>query len=248
MCFHGARKHSILITWGILLLVSFFWIQSGDAFIAQEHTQTIVKLKAIAEWLNTVQMKLNQLKMLAQLPGEVLGEIKGMKDLLLENFSEVRGILEQVESITHFTDDLEAMLKDRHPDWQSGLSLEELSARNDKRDRQWKETVKGYLKTLNMNAKEFKNDEKARKKLMKALSSAEGQVQALQSLGALVDHANTMLARDEQTLQGFMTVYMESERDDIDKREQAEKSYLEALENAASVRPSGKRFKPGFGK
>ena len=52
--------------------------------------------------------------MLAQLPEEVLGEIQGMKDLLLENFSEVRGILKQVESITHFTDDLEAMLKDRH--------------------------------------------------------------------------------------------------------------------------------------
>lgn len=241
------RKHSVLLS--ILLLVSLLaYSRSGFAWIAQEHTQTIVKLKAVAEWLNTVQMKLNQLKMLAQLPGEVLGEIQGMKDLLLENFSEVRGILEQVESITHFTDDLEAMLKDRHPDWQSGLSIEELSQRNDKRDRQWKETVKGYLKTLNMNAKEFKNDEKSRQKLMKALSSAEGQVQALQSLGALVDHANSMLARDEQTLQGFMTVYMESERDDIDKREQAEKSYLEALKDAASVKPSGKRFKLGFEK
>ena len=66
----------------------------------------------------------------------------------------------------------------------------------------------GILKDFeheHMNAKEFKNDEKARKKLMRALSSAEGQVQALQSLGALVDHANTVLARDEQTLQGFMT-------------------------------------------
>lgn len=241
------RKHSVLLS--ILLLVSLLaYSRSGFAWIAQEHTQTIVKLKAVAEWLNTVQMKLNQLKMLAQLPGEVLGEIQGMKDLLLENFSEVRGILEQVESITHFTDDLEAMLKDRHPDWQSGLSIEELSQRNDKRDRQWKKTVKGYLKTLNMNAKEFKNDEKSRQKLMKALSSAEGQVQALQSLGALVDHANSMLARDEQTLQGFMTVYMESERDDIDKREQAEKSYLEALKDAASVKPSGKRFKLGFEK
>lgn len=218
------------------------------AFIAQEHTQTIVKLKAIAEWLNTVQMKLNQLKMLAQLPEEVLGEIQGMKDLLLENFSEVRGILEQVESITHFTDDLEAMLKDRHPDWQSGLSVEELSARNDKRDRQWKETVKGYLKALNMNAKEFKNDEKARKKMMKALSSAEGQVQALQSLGALVDHANSMLARDEQTLQSFITTYLESERDDIDKEEQARESYLEAVKALKDQKVTTKTFKVGFGK
>ena len=99
-----------------------------------------------------------------------------------------------------------------------------------------------------MNAKEFKNDEKARKKMMKALSSAEGQVQALQSFGALVDHANSMLARDEQTLQSFITTYLESERDDIDKEEQARESYLEAVKALKDQKVTTKTFKVGFGK
>lgn len=216
------------------------------SFIAQESTQIIVKLKAISEFLNTLQMKLNQIKMLAQLPQQLINQIQGMKELLMENFSEVRGILQQVESITHFTDDLEAMLKDRHPDWKSGMTMDEQSARHEKRDKQWKESTEAYLKALNLNAKEFEDDQKTRDSLMKALSSAEGQVQALQALGALMDHANSMIARDEQTLQGFMTVYMESERDEIDDREQVEKTIAEALNALTGLEKAGETFVPGF--
>ena len=81
---------------------------------------------------------------------------------------------------------------------------------------------------------------------MKALSSAEGQVQALQALGALMDHANSMIARDEQTLQGFMTVYMESERDEIDNRKQIEKTIAEALNALTRLEKAGETFAPGF--
>ena len=83
----------------------------SECWIAQEYTQISVKVKAVAEWLNTIEMKLNQLKMLAQLPQSVINQINGMKELLAENFSQVRGILQQVDSITHFTDDIENMLK-----------------------------------------------------------------------------------------------------------------------------------------
>ena len=109
--------------------------------IAQETTQITVKLKAISEWLNTLEMKTNQLKMLAQLPSQVISQIQGMKDMMVENFSQVRDILGQVESITHFTDDLEGMLKERHPEWESGLTIEGLKARNEQRDAQWKKTT-----------------------------------------------------------------------------------------------------------
>ena len=87
------------------------WPSRSECFIAQETTQITVKIKAVAEWLNTIDMKLNQLKMLAQLPRSVINQINGMKELLSENFSQVRNILQQVESITHFTDDIENMLK-----------------------------------------------------------------------------------------------------------------------------------------
>lgn len=230
----------------ILVLVMLCRVMVADAFIAQEGTQIIVKLKAISEFLNTLQMKLNQIKMLAQLPQQLIGEIQGMKDLLMENFSEVRSILQQVESITHFTDDLEAMLKDRHPDWQGGMTMAEQNARNEKRDKQWKESTEAYLKALNLNAKEFEDDQKTRDSLMKALSSAEGQVQALQALGALMDHANSMIARDEQTLQGFMTVYMESERDEIDEYEDMEKNLEEGLKSLENIKLNGQSFGFGF--
>ena len=218
----------------------------SESFIAQETTQITVKVKAVAEWLNTIEMKLNQLKMLAQLPQSVINQINGMKELLAENFSQVRGILQQVDTITHFTDDIENMLKSRHPEWQEGLNIDDLKERNKKRDKQLKLTFEAYLKTLNITAKDFKNDEKTREKLLSALSNSEGQVQALQALGALLDHTSSMIARNEQTLQGFLTTFLEVERDDIDAQEQKEQSILEAYKSLKNLQIPGQTFTPGF--
>ena len=229
-----------------VLFVILLSASSAYGFIAQETTQITVKIKAVAEWLNTVEMQLNQLKMLAQLPQSVISEVNGMKELLSENFSQVRGILQDVDSITHFTDDIESMLKDRHPDFESGLTIDALKERNEKRDKQLKQTFEAYLKSLNITAKDFKNDEKTRDKLLSALSNSEGQVQALQALGALLDHTSSMIARNEQTLQGFMTTFLESERDEIDKREQKEQSILEAYKSLKNLQVPGQTFTPGF--
>ncbi len=218
----------------------------SESFIAQEYTQISVKIKAVAECLNTIEMKLNQLKMLAQLPQSVIHQINGMKELLAENFSQVRAILQQVDSITHFTDDIENMLKSRHPDWQEGLNIDDLKERNKKRDKQLKQTFEAYLKTLNITAKDFKNDEKTREKLLSALSNSEGQVQALQALGALLDHTSSMIARNEQTLQGFLTTFLEVERDNIDTQEQKEQSILEAYKSLKNLQIPGQTFTPGF--
>ena len=233
----------------LVLLACFglgVWPSRSECFIAQETTQITVKIKAVAEWLNTIEMKLNQLKMLAQLPQSVINQINGMKELLSENFSQVRGILQQVDSITHFTDDIENMLKSRHPEWQQGLDIDELKERNKKRDKQLKQTFEAYLKALNITAKDFKNDEQTREKLLSALSNSEGQVQALQALGALLDHTSSIIARNEQTLQGFMTVFLEAERDEVDKREQLEQSILEAYKSLQNLQAPGQTFTPGF--
>ena len=227
------------------VLIFICW-SSAESFIAQETTQITVKIKTVAEWLNTIEMKLNQLKMLAQLPQSVINQINGMKELLSENFSQVRGILQQVDSITHFTDDIENMLKSRHPEWQQGLNIDELKERNKKRDKQLKQTFEAYLKALNITAKDFKNDEQTREKLLSALSNSEGQVQALQALGALLDHTSSIIARNEQTLQGFMTVFLEAERDDVDKREQLEQSIVEAYKSLQNLQAPGQTFTPGF--
>ena len=237
------RFFTFLLLASILVVIS---ASCSECLIAQETTQITVKIKAVAEWLNTIEMKLNQLKMLAQLPQSVINQINGMKELLSENFSQVKGILQQVDSITHFTDDIENMLKSRHPEWQQGLDIDELKERNEKRDKQLKQTFEAYLKALNITAKDFKNDEKTREKLLSALSNSEGQVQALQALGALLDHTSSIIARNEQTLQGFMTVFLEAERDDVDKREQNEQSIIEAYKSLQNLQLPGKSFSPGF--
>ena len=237
------KKFFRILSAFILILL---YASSAFCIIAQETTQITVKIKAVAEWLNTLEMQLNQLKMLAQLPQSVINEINGMKELLTENFSQVRSILQQVESITHFTDDIENMLKTRHPDWQAGLKIDDLKERNEKRDKQLKKTFEAYFKALNTTAKDFKNDEKTRDKLLTALSNSEGQVQALQALGALLDHTSSIIARNEQTLQGFMTTFLEAERDEVDKREQKEQSILEAYKSLQNLQAPGQTFTPGF--
>ena len=237
------RFFTFLMLASILVVIS---ASCSECFIAQETTQITVKVKAVAEWLNTIEMKLNQLKMLAQLPQSVINQINGMKELLAENFSQVRGILQQVDSITHFTDDIENSLKSRHPEWQQGLNINDLKERNKKRDKQLKQTFEAYLKALNITAKDFKNDEKTREKILSALSNSEGQVQALQALGALLDHTSSIIARNEQTLQGFLTTFLEVERDDIDSQEQKEQSILEAYKSLKNLQIPGQSFTPGF--
>lgn len=237
------RFFTFLMLASILVVIS---ASCSECFIAQETTQITVKIKAVAEWLNTIEMKLNQLKMLAQLPQSVINQINGMKELLAENFSQVRSILQQVDSITHFTDDIENSLKSRHPEWQEGLNINDLKERNKKRDKQLKQTFEAYLKALNITAKDFKNDEKTREKLLSALSNSEGQVQALQALGALLDHTSSIIARNEQTLQGFLTTFLEVERDDIDSQEQKEQSILEAYKSLKNLQIPGQSFTPGF--
>lgn len=230
----------------IAFILVFLCVSPALCWIAQETTQIAVKIKAVAEWLNTIEMKTNQLKMLAQLPQSVINEINGMKELMTENFSQIRGILQDVESVTHFTDDIERMLKDRHPEFQTGLTIDNLKERNEKRDKQLKQTYEAYLKALNITAKDFKNDEKTRDKILSALSNSEGQVQSLQALGALLDHTNSIIARNEQTLQGFMTAFLETKRDEIDKREQKEQSILEAYKSLKNLQIPGQTFTPGF--
>ena len=230
----------------LALFLIIVCVRSAECLVAQEPTQLLIQAEAVLEMLNTLDMKLNQLKMLAQLPQSVINEMYGMKQLLSENFAQVRSILQSVGSITHFTDNIENMLKTRHPEWQAGLSIAQLKERSETRAKQLKQTFEAYLKAINITAKDFKNDEKTREKLLSALSNSEGQVQALQALGALLDHMNSMIARNEQTLQGFMTTYLEVERDELDEEEQNEQSLYEAYESLKNLSDPGETFMPGF--
>ncbi|MBQ8693444.1 MAG: hypothetical protein IJ520_09905, partial [Synergistaceae bacterium] len=95
-------------------------------------------------------------------------------------------------------------------------------------------------------AHDYDKNKSLRDKLMEVIKSPAGQTQAIQTLGALLDHANFMLVENENTLQGFFTAYLESERDMFDKREQKGKSILEACGGLKSHKPSVNARKLGL--
>lgn len=97
-----------------------------------------------------------------------------------------------------------------------------------------------------MTANDFDNDEKLREKIMTLIKNPAGQTQAIQCLGAILDHSNLMLARNENTIQGIMTAFIENERDNLDSREQKGKSIIEVCESMSRVTTRAKTRKLGL--
>ena len=75
----------------------------------------------------------------------------------------------------------------------------------------WRKVEKGYMKVLNMNAKNFNNEQEIRNSMMNTLNEADsdsGQTKAIQIIGAMVNHASFLLDRNNQELSGFMENYI----------------------------------------
>jgi P-type conjugative transfer protein TrbJ len=240
----GKRKLSgaLFVAAALVLLLPAI----GFCLLAQEVTQQAILKAAENEVEQLKKMIEHQKNMLAHLDDSTVNDIKSKRNTLINNFKDVRKILTQSDVITHLTDDLENKLKSRHPEWKSGLSINDLKKRNEDRDKSMRSTIVTYLNGINLAAQDFKSDDELRSKLMDTLKSPKGQTQAIQALGALLDHANLMLVRNENTLQSMMTAYLEYERDAIDKREQKGKSILEACGGLKSYKPKATSYKVGF--
>ena len=218
----------------------------GFCLLAQEVTQQSILKAAENEVEQLKKMIEHQKNMLAHLDSSTVNDIKSKRNTLIKNFEDVRKVLNKSDVITHLTDDLENKLKTRHPEWKSGMTIDELKKRNDDRYKNMKSTMVAYLNSVNLSAQDFKSDDEMRSKLMDTLKSPKGQTQAIQALGALLDHANLMLVRNENTIQSMMTAYLEYERDAIDKREQKGKSIIEACGGMKNHKPSAKSYNVGF--
>ena len=214
--------------------------------LAQEVTQQSILKAAENEVEQLKKMIEHQKNMLAHLDESTVNDIKSKRNTLIKNFEDVRKILTQSDAITHLTSDLENKLKTRHPEWKDGMSIDDLKKRNDDRYKNMRSTMVAYLNAVNLSAQDFKSDDELRSKLMDTLKSPKGQTQAIQALGALLDHANLMLVRNENTIQSMMTAYLEYERDAIDKREQKGKSIIEACGGLKAHKPTAKSYSLGF--
>lgn len=231
----------------LLLLFVFIMPKIGECLLAQDSTQKSILKAAEDELKQLKEMITQQKKMVARLSSSNTSTIQSNRNTLINSFKKVRDVLRASDVLTHLTDGIESALSRRHPEWKSGMKISELKSRNDNRDEGWKKTMKAYLKSVNMTTKDFDNDNTLRSKLINILKTPEGQTQALQTLGAILDHANMMLVRNENTIQGFMAVYLEYERDNIDKQEQKNKSILEMSTALQSHRPSGSTsYRIGF--
>jgi P-type conjugative transfer protein TrbJ len=230
----------------ITLFSVFLFPKTGFCLLAQEVTQQAILKAAENEVEQLKKMIEHQKNMLAHLDESTVNDIKGKREKLIKNFEDVRKVLTKSDVITHLTDDLENKLKTRHPEWKDGMSIDDLKKRNDDRYKNMRSTMVAYLNSVNLSAQDFKSDDEMRSKLMDLLKSPKGQTQAIQALGALLDHANLMLVRNENTIQGMMTAYLEYERDAIDKREQKGKSIIEACDGLKSHKPAAKSYTVGF--
>ncbi|MBQ9565794.1 MAG: hypothetical protein IJU98_09425 [Synergistaceae bacterium] len=233
---------ALLIAAALVLILP----RAGFCLLAQEVTQQAILKAAQNEVEQLKKIVEHQKNMLAHLDDSTVNDIKSKRNTLINNFKDVRKIITQSSAISHLVDDLENKLKTRHPDWKSGMTIDELKKRNEDRDKGMRATIVAYMNGINLAAHDFKSDDELRSKLMDTLKSPKGQTQAIQALGALLDHANLMLVRNENTIQGMMTAYLEYERDAIDKREQKGKSIIEACGGLKNHKPTAKSYNVGF--
>lgn len=220
--------------------------RAGFCLLAQEVTQQAILKAAENEVEQLKKMIEHQKNMLAHLDSNTVNDIKGKREKLVKNFEDVRGIIKRAGAVTHLIDNFDTEYAKRHPEWKSGMTIDELKKRNEERYKGMRETFKSYLRGLNLGIGDFKTDDEMRSKLMDLLKSPKGQTQAIQALGALLDHTNLMLVRNENTIQGLVTTYLEYERDNIDKREQKGKSIIEACDGLKAHKPTAKNYKVGF--
>ena len=236
------RLRNFILVWALILLMpSAAW-----CLLAQEVTQQAILKSAQEEVDKLKKMVEHQKKMLEHLSNDTVSDIKSKREAIIKSFDSARNILEATDGITHMTNNFESRFKERHPDYKSGMKISELKERNAKRDENWRKTAKAYMQSANSIAHDYDKNKSLRDKLMEVIKSPAGQTQAIQTLGALLDHANFMLVENENTLQGFFTAYLESERDMFDKREQKGKSILEACGGLKSHKPTVNARKLGL--
>ena len=119
------------------------------------------------------------------------------------------------------------------------------SAEGKRMDDQWRNASESYLKTLNMTAKDFEDEQAVRDKMMEALTEADaesGQTKAIQVIGAMVNHAAFLTARSNVELSGFMESYLTRKQIEREKRKIHKQNMKQLTQNAADAEIKGESF------
>lgn len=212
---------------------------------AQESTQIANKIQLIKQLAEQVQMVKNQYQMLRQLTGSMASGLNGANSQIFEQFRKVQDVWKSAESLTHAMDNFTDLHNKRHPEHLEGTQVKAEEERR-RRDKEYKQMLDSYLKGINMNALDFENREKMRQKLMDTLQSTEGQVQAIQALGGLINHTSMLVDKNTEVVSGYVTMFAENEQDRRDQEDTENKNLQLAIQGAKNERPTGKGHKPKF--
>ena len=151
------------------------------------------------------------------------------------------------KSLTADISNFGAAFKQHFPDEYEGI----MSAINEgqRLTDDWRKVEEGYMKVLNMTAKNFDDEQQVRNKMIETLNEADsdsGQTKAIQIIGAMVNHASFLLDRNNQELSGFMESYITRQQAEKQRQKLVQKNVVEMGKNAAQTERSGKTFTPGF--
>ena len=213
----------------------------------QEGTQLgrlAASIEEIAEQLEMIQQHLAMLKSLkARLMNELgIGQI-------MEVFTEAQSVLKQAKSLASGIKDFDAAFKIQFPDFGDMKEIIKASAEGKRMDDQWRNASESYLKTLNMTAKDFEDEQALRDKMMKTLTETDaesGQTKAIQVIGAMVNHAAFLTARSNVELGGFMESYLTRKQTKREKRKIHKQNMKQLTQNAADAEIKGESFSLGF--
>ena len=236
-----------------LLLLSFIltvpipshaWWMWVTGYPVQEGTQLDRLSASVNEISEQLEMLQQHLAMLKSLKSQLLQLGTGQ---IMEVFTEAQSILKQAQSLTSGVADFGAAFKEHFPDEYEGIVsvLNEGKQLSDK----WRKVEEGYLKTLNMTAKNFNNEQAVRDRMLQTLTEADsnsGQTKAIQVIGAMVNHAAFLLDRNNQELSGFMENYLTRQQIERERKKVAQQNVVEMGKNAAQMERPGQTYKPGF--
>ena len=239
--FKGILLFCLILTAPIPSHAWWLWV---SGFPVQEGTQLDRLSASVNEISEQLEMLQQHLAMLNSLKSHLMQLGTGQ---IMEVFTEAQSVLKQAQSLTAGVSDFGAAFKDHFPDEYEGIVsvLNEGKQLSDK----WRRVEEGYLKTLNMTAKNFDNEQAVRGRMLQTLTEADsnsGQTKAIQVIGAMVNHAAFLLDRNNMELSGFMENYLTRQQTERERKKAAQQNVVEMGKNAAQMERPGQTYKPGF--
>ena len=234
----------ILTAFVFLSAPAHAWWLWVNGFPVTESTQLNRLAADIHEVAEQLTMLKQHLAMLNSLKSRLLQLGTGQ---IMEIFTEAQSVLQNAKSLTSDISNFGAAFKQHFPDDYNGIISAVSEGKRLADD--WRKVEEGYMKVLNMTAKNSNNEQQIRDKMIQTLYEADsnsGQTKAIQIIGAMVNHASFLLDRNNQELSGFMESYITRQQAEKQRQKLVQKNVVEMGKNAAQAERPGQTFTPGF--